>query len=283
MVCIDTEQRLPRWLSGKESICQCRRHRFNHWVGKIPWRRKWQPTSAFLPGKFHGQKSLVGYSPRDCKKVGHDLATKQQHWYWAWPLSMKRYCGTRFSSSMFSCPHVGVLIPSSLHHLSPFFLSPFGIPKGFLYYIPNKRGKILRSGLGHKDYLLPQRPLGLSLCSNSTLTERNMVLREMMFVQLISRKNLWSRAKGRQASKSRKKVFLLFVATKVYWVELMCLPRTWILRKQSLLSTLDCVLPESDPEVRCKGKQFTWEAMLTSKGRELGSERGQRRKPTQKS
>ena len=57
---------LPRWLSCKESACQRSRHRrcdFDSWVGKIPWRRKWQPTLVFLPGKFHGQKSLVGYSP----------------------------------------------------------------------------------------------------------------------------------------------------------------------------------------------------------------------------
>ena len=47
---------LPRWLSGKESACQCRRRRFNSWVGKIPWRRKWQPTLVFLPGKSHGQR-----------------------------------------------------------------------------------------------------------------------------------------------------------------------------------------------------------------------------------
>ena len=33
------------------------------WVGKIPWRSKWQPTPVFLPGEFHGQRSLVGYSP----------------------------------------------------------------------------------------------------------------------------------------------------------------------------------------------------------------------------
>ena len=47
-----------------ESIClQCRRPRFNPWVGKIPWRRKWQPTPVLLPGKFHGLRSLVGYSP----------------------------------------------------------------------------------------------------------------------------------------------------------------------------------------------------------------------------
>ena len=53
-------------ISGKEPTCQCRRHkrcRFDPWVGKIPWRRKWQPTPAFLPGKFHGQRSLVGYRP----------------------------------------------------------------------------------------------------------------------------------------------------------------------------------------------------------------------------
>ena len=37
---------------------------FNPWVGEIPWRRKWQPTAVFLPGKFHGQRSLVGYSPQ---------------------------------------------------------------------------------------------------------------------------------------------------------------------------------------------------------------------------
>ena len=57
---------LPRWLSGKASICQCRRHkrhRFDPWVGKIPWRKKRQSTPVFLPGKAHGQRSLVGYSP----------------------------------------------------------------------------------------------------------------------------------------------------------------------------------------------------------------------------
>jgi len=58
------EYGLPWWLSGKESACQCRRWRrgrFDPWVGKIPWRRKWQPTIVFLAVKFHGQRSLVGY------------------------------------------------------------------------------------------------------------------------------------------------------------------------------------------------------------------------------
>ena len=60
--------RLPRWLSGKEFSCQCRKRRFDPWIGKIPWRRKWQPTPVFLPGKSHGQRSLVGFSPWGCKE-----------------------------------------------------------------------------------------------------------------------------------------------------------------------------------------------------------------------
>ena len=49
---------LPRWLNGKESACQFRRPSFDHWVRKLPWSRKWQPTPLFLPGKFHGQRKL---------------------------------------------------------------------------------------------------------------------------------------------------------------------------------------------------------------------------------
>ena len=63
---------LPRWHSGKESACQCRRCKrcgFDPWVGKIPWSRKWQPTPVFLPGKLHGQRSLVVYSPWGCKEL----------------------------------------------------------------------------------------------------------------------------------------------------------------------------------------------------------------------
>ena len=40
------------------------------WVRKIPWRRAWQPAPVILPGEFHGQRSLVGYSPGDCKEPG---------------------------------------------------------------------------------------------------------------------------------------------------------------------------------------------------------------------
>ena len=60
---------LPWWLSGKESACHRRRLGFNLWVGKIPWRRKWQPSSVILPGKSHGQRNLAGYSPRGHKEL----------------------------------------------------------------------------------------------------------------------------------------------------------------------------------------------------------------------
>ena len=57
-----------RWVSNKDSACQCRRHQINPCVKKIPWSRKRQPTLVFLPGKFHGQRSLAGYSPWGCKE-----------------------------------------------------------------------------------------------------------------------------------------------------------------------------------------------------------------------
>ena len=50
----------------KKPGCQCRRGKrcgFDPWIGKIPWRRAWQPTAVFLPEEFHGQRSLVAYSP----------------------------------------------------------------------------------------------------------------------------------------------------------------------------------------------------------------------------
>ena len=51
---------------GKEPICQCKRHkrhRFDTWIRKIPWRRTWQPIPVFLLGESHGQRMVVGYSP----------------------------------------------------------------------------------------------------------------------------------------------------------------------------------------------------------------------------
>ena len=68
---------IPGGTTGKEPACQCRRCkrcRFDPWVGKIPWRRAWQPTPVFLPGEPQGQRSLVGYGPQG-HRVGHDRSS----------------------------------------------------------------------------------------------------------------------------------------------------------------------------------------------------------------
>ena len=57
---------------SRQTACQsrrCKRYGFDLWVRKIPWSRKWQPAPVFLPGKFHGQRSLVDYSPWDCSQT----------------------------------------------------------------------------------------------------------------------------------------------------------------------------------------------------------------------
>ena len=46
-----------------------KRCRFESWFGKILWRKAWQPTTVFLSGEFHGQRSLKGYSPRGLKEL----------------------------------------------------------------------------------------------------------------------------------------------------------------------------------------------------------------------
>ena len=60
---MDMTEQHRLWLSRKETTCQCRRHGFNPWVSKIPWRRKWQPIPIFCPVKSYGQRSLAGYNP----------------------------------------------------------------------------------------------------------------------------------------------------------------------------------------------------------------------------
>ena len=75
---------LPGGASGKESACQCRRCkrcRFDPWVRKIPWRKQWQPTLVFLPGKFHGQTSLLGGSPLGHKELDMAEVTALVHSY----------------------------------------------------------------------------------------------------------------------------------------------------------------------------------------------------------
>ena len=103
-------QGLPRWLSGKEPayLCRrCRRHGFNPWVRKTPWRRAWQPTPIFLPGKSHGPRGLAGYSPWGHKELDTTeqliMLTKSGcHW----PLSSRGLHLTFSDGSLSSVPLV---------------------------------------------------------------------------------------------------------------------------------------------------------------------------------
>ena len=63
------QQRLSWWLRRQRIHLQCARPKLDPLVRKIPWRKEWQPTSVFLPGEFHGQRSLVGYSSQGHKEL----------------------------------------------------------------------------------------------------------------------------------------------------------------------------------------------------------------------
>ena len=69
---------LPQWFGGKESASNAGNEGFDPWVGTILLRGKWKPTSVFLSGKSHQQRSLAGYNPWGCRRVRHDLMSKQQ-------------------------------------------------------------------------------------------------------------------------------------------------------------------------------------------------------------
>ena len=72
----------PGGISGKEPSCQCRRqkrHKFDPWVGKIPWRTAWQPTPVLLPGESHGWRTLAGYSLWSCKESNVTEVTSHTH------------------------------------------------------------------------------------------------------------------------------------------------------------------------------------------------------------
>ena len=69
----------PGGSAGKESALIAGDPRFNPWIGKIPWRREWQPAPVFLLGEFLGQRSLTGSSSWDLKKFNTTEATEHAH------------------------------------------------------------------------------------------------------------------------------------------------------------------------------------------------------------
>ena len=111
------------WLSGKESTShcrRCRRLRFDPWVRKVSWRRKWQPIPVFLPGKCHGQKSLEGYSPwsRKVSDTTERLGTHQSLWFQPCPGTEPEHPGVTFLwAKAHSCS--GQHLPSPALKLPP--------------------------------------------------------------------------------------------------------------------------------------------------------------------
>ena len=124
---------LSRCCSGKESICQCKTHGFHPWVGKIPWRRKWQPTPVFLLRESHGQRSLVTYSPWGRKELGMTERVTHTHKqkpgeklsselrFHSWKQQMEGFHQVcLFCSCVFPHPDM----PQSLGFQAPFSLQP---------------------------------------------------------------------------------------------------------------------------------------------------------------
>ena len=74
------------------------RHRFSPWVGKIPWRRAWQPTPVFLPGEALGQRSLDGYTVHGVASADRKGLMMQQGWCCSISWSLVRISGCAWSS-----------------------------------------------------------------------------------------------------------------------------------------------------------------------------------------
>ena len=101
----------PRGSDGKSIYLQCGRPRFDRWVGKILWRRKWQPTPVLLPGESHGRRSLVGYSPWGLKESD---TTEQLHFPFN-PLNILAAILSSLKSGLFRSPNgCRLAVPTTL-------------------------------------------------------------------------------------------------------------------------------------------------------------------------
>ena len=106
---------MAQWVKNPPARKGHRRRSFSSWVGKIPWRRKWQPTPVFLPGQPHGQRSLVGYSPWGHKELDttEQLTHTHTQQYWVQTISRSR----RPSRSHKQILKSSIFLPSSTWEL----------------------------------------------------------------------------------------------------------------------------------------------------------------------
>ena len=145
--------RLHRWFSSKESACQCRRRRrcaFKPWVEQIPSSRKGQPIPLFLPGKFHEQRCLVGYSPwgsqRDTTErlSVHTHPNRPESLYWEQLFLIKNCCFWSIGQREFWVPCLMApdVCSSFFFSLKPLLanippsLSPLSFSKRFFFSFP---------------------------------------------------------------------------------------------------------------------------------------------------
>ena len=117
--------RIPLWLKQYRICLQCGKPRFNLWVRKIPWRRKWPSTPVFLSRELHGQRSLVSYGPWGCKELD---TTERLHFHFHVRIRMaktqgsagkERKKGIKWETSFFSTETLG-----RVQHKS-YFIRPF--------------------------------------------------------------------------------------------------------------------------------------------------------------
>ena len=113
----------PGDTSGKEPACQCRRHkrhRFDPWVEKIPWRKAWQPSPVFLSGEPHGQRSLEGYSPWGRKRVEYDWRDLARTHTFRSSLHTFKVIHFFLSNELVELPRLWYIIFSNFHYGSLF-------------------------------------------------------------------------------------------------------------------------------------------------------------------
>ena len=141
-----TKRGLPWWLRWLKHLPAMRETRFDPWVGKIPWRRKWQPTPVLLPGKSHEWRSVVSYSPWNHKEPDtterlYFLRTKKCNQLSCISYSLlpglEKYCVNLDSLKylkmvILSLPH---LIFSKITVLVP-YITVFRIPGRLFIYLP---------------------------------------------------------------------------------------------------------------------------------------------------